>query len=985
MVVNWESVFPTTHGPSPDIAVSLIKKTRTDSGLCVHVEDSKLVDAGTYQCSVYFAPLLEPFCNDPYHQELAELGFPVDSLPFSSTQNAVSCITCSCMDEPDGSQCSHLSAALRKIQSIMTCDLYLELRGFRLARKKRSIARSVQMLTREQYKKKRSCPVSSSFEFSEERQRIMNMMLDPEWKCALETFYGSRWLWKRKWSRMFLEEDTDFGRRALSIARKAWELKQVIPYINHGKVVWYPIVDNWSCFWNWYDDPKEDTNGCIYPPRHLAREKASEVLTPIMTATWKAYAASTVGAHDLLSTLFRLPLDNRVNKLAFCLEPWLHPLRQRIVSIPGEGFLIRRPTRFWLLCIVAKMLKASLVQRGRGFLITADALALAKFGLTAEEPFRAVVCVEIDEAPKSDRGNDVNFTRGNTITTRDRVRDALTQTRTIPSPDRAMSARIKNASYSWKVACGKKLLSLQEFQTLVSKNKWIGGLKSSKDILKKTAVLPKHLSRFELIRASLVPGEVFVGDRLKDLFVRMTDYKPATPPTALTCTLRSYQMDGYAWAMNLLRNGFGALLADEMGLGKTIQAIAVMVGLSAIHPDSAPILCCCPASLMGNWQSELARFAPQFRVARLHGTDTDVPATPNTVILTTYATLASRIDAVQTRNFLMLCLDEVQNIKNHRTKAFKAVARLRSDHRLVLTGTPVENSTIDLWSIADIILPGYLGSIAYFRKHLQDDPVALQRLLRPFMLRRTKAVVTNLLDKVITTVPLVLTPLQKRLYVQETERSLASIESSDSIQKKGRVLALLTRLKQISNHPQMVGEGGENDSTKMNYLFKTVRGLDQTDKMLIFTQYVAMARIIREQLCTFGQVCYIDGGMPPHKRTEAVERFQTDERCRFFVISLRAGGVGLNLTRANIVVMYDLWWNPAVESQAIDRAHRIGQTNQVTVLRLCCAGTIEQRIDSILERKRAISDACMQHQNTMSWLTTMTREQLAGLVSLDDS
>ncbi|MER6912837.1 DEAD/DEAH box helicase [Streptomyces sp. NPDC000594] len=526
---------------------------------------------------------------------------------------------------------------------------------------------------------------------------------------------------------------------------------------------------------------------------------------------------------------------------------------------------------------------------------------------------------------------------------------------------------------------------------------------------------------------------------------------PMAPPAGLATTLRDYQARGLAWLDLMTSLGLGGCLADDMGLGKTVTVIALH--LHRARPE--PTLVVCPASLLGNWQREIARFAPGVPVRRFHGADRSLPgdpiptddtATDNTdntdnadttdtdevgtggsggFVLTTYGTLRGRAERLAGQRWGMVIADEAQHVKNPRSATARALRAVPAPARVALTGTPVENNLSELWALLDWTTPGLLGPLKTFRaRHaraveLGEDPEAaerLARLVRPFLLRRRKSdpgIVPELPPKTESDHPVPLTREQAVLYEAVVREAMATIEGAAGMARRGLVMKLLTDLKQICNHPaQFLKEqpprerasgrprtrsgsatapasavprapgpriaGRSGKLALLDELLTTI--LAEDGSVLVFTQYVTMARLLVRHLTTRGIPCQLlHGGTPVAERERMVDRFQSGG-VPVFVLSLKAAGTGLNLTRAGHVVHYDRWWNPAVEEQATDRAYRIGQTRPVQVHRLITEGTVEDRIAGLLAAKKALADAVLGGGETA--LTELTDRELADLVSL---
>jgi len=463
-------------------------------------------------------------------------------------------------------------------------------------------------------------------------------------------------------------------------------------------------------------------------------------------------------------------------------------------------------------------------------------------------------------------------------------------------------------------------------------------------------------------------------------------------PPALAATLRDYQLRGLRWLARMTALGLGCCLADDMGLGKTITVIALHLHRAA----GGPTLVVCPASLLGNWEREIRRFAPGVPVRRFHGSARDLSGVDG-FVLTTYGTM--RLDATELAAvpWDLVVADEAQHVKNARSATAKALRTIKSGVRVALTGTPVENTLSELWAILDWAAPGLLGSLPAFRRRWakpieadKDEEAARRfaRLLRPFLLRRSKSdpgIAPELPAKTETDQLVPLTREQAGLYEAAVREAMAEIAESDGMARRGKIVKLLTSLKQICNHPaqylkqpdaRLTARSGK--LTLLDELLDTIVAEDHA--VLVFTQYVAMARLLSRHLADRGLSSQLlHGGTPVARREDMVRRFQ-DGEVPIFLISLKAGGTGLNLTRADHVVHYDRWWNPAVEDQATDRAYRIGQTRPVQVHRLMTEGTIEDRIAVLLAAKRALADAVLAGGEAA--LTELTDAELSDLVEL---
>ncbi|MCP3767449.1 MULTISPECIES: DEAD/DEAH box helicase [unclassified Streptomyces] len=473
--------------------------------------------------------------------------------------------------------------------------------------------------------------------------------------------------------------------------------------------------------------------------------------------------------------------------------------------------------------------------------------------------------------------------------------------------------------------------------------------------------------------------------------------RPADPPPGLDATLRDYQLRGLAWLDLMTSLGLGGCLADDMGLGKTITLIALHLKRNRAEPT----LVICPASLLGNWQREITRFAPGVPVRRFHGPDRALEDLAGGFVLTTYGTMRSAAPTLAAQRWGMVVADEAQHVKNPHSATAKALRTLPAPARVALTGTPVENNLSELWALLDWTTPGLLGPLTSFRaRHAraveagEDDEAVerLSRLVRPFLLRRKKSdpgIVPELPPKTETDHPVPLTREQAALYEAVVRESMLAIETAQGMGRRGLVLKLLTALKQICDHPALYlkDEHARPDgrlaarSGKLALLDELLDTLLAEDgSALVFTQYVGMARLITAHLTERAvPVDLLHGGTPVPERERMVDRFQSGAT-PVLVLSLKAAGTGLNLTRAGHVVHFDRWWNPAVEEQATDRAYRIGQTQPVQVHRLIAEGTVEDRIAEMLEAKRALADAILGSGE--SALTELTDRELSDLVSL---
>ncbi|WP_181791081.1 DEAD/DEAH box helicase, partial [Streptomyces phytophilus] len=502
-----------------------------------------------------------------------------------------------------------------------------------------------------------------------------------------------------------------------------------------------------------------------------------------------------------------------------------------------------------------------------------------------------------------------------------------------------------------------------------------------------------------------VPGgrvEVAASGWLDTLRKRIADpeeeSEPAAPPAALAATLRDYQLRGLGWLRRMTSLGLGGCLADDMGLGKTITLISLHLDRQEHDETAGPTLVVCPASLLGNWQREIERFAPGTPVRRFHGGGRSLEELADgEFVLTTYGTMRLDAERLAAAGWSLVVADEAQHVKNPFSATARALRTVPSKARVALTGTPVENNLSELWAILDWTTPGLLGPLRRFRTRYADAAESgadadaaerLARLVRPFLLRRRKSdpgIAPELPRKTETDRAVALTAEQAGLYEAVVRETLAAIAEADAMARRGLILKLMTALKQICNHPaQYLKEDSPRipgRSGKLELLDELLEVILAEDgSALVFTQYVQMARLLQAHLAARGVPAQLlHGGTPVPAREELVRRFQ-DGEVPVFLLSLKAAGTGLNLTRAGHVVHYDRWWNPAVEAQATDRAYRIGQTQPVQVHRLIAEGTIEDRIAQMLQHKQGLADAVLGGGEAA--ITELSDGQLAELVRL---
>ncbi|MBU8908361.1 DEAD/DEAH box helicase [Desertibacillus haloalkaliphilus] len=590
--------------------------------------------------------------------------------------------------------------------------------------------------------------------------------------------------------------------------------------------------------------------------------------------------------------------------------------------------------------------------------------------------------------------------------------------------------------FDYTVSIGDAKLSEQEFDTLVHtkqpivniRGKWVVWDPTQAEKLKDTLEQQKseaitHFDAWQLQLADedvqldeelTVDVDIHWDEKLQKLLeeVRSKKIPLTTPPETLTGTLRPYQQEGYSWLLHMRKLGFGACLADDMGLGKSIQTIAYLVKVletqqleGAVH---LPFLLICPTSLIGNWTNELEQFAPHLRIYVHHGanrageTELRNLVEDYDLIITSYALAVRDEDVWATITWNGLLLDEAQQIKNIETKQRRSIKKINAYHRIALTGTPIENRLKELWSIIDFLNHRYLNSYQHFQQTFikeiegrnQNDQrlKQLQQLISPFLLRRSKSdqhLNLQLPSKQEQTHRVGLTLEQASLYQAVVNDLLEKVDTVSEMERRALILSSLTKLKQICNHPvHFLKDGGrlEHRSEKWDLLEELVTQItDNDEKTLIFTQYKEMGELIQKGLSNkLGfPVPFLHGSIQRNKREEMIKRFKQDQAISTFILSLKAGGVGLNLTAANHVIHYDRWWNPAVENQATDRAYRIGQTQNVTVHKMVTSGTLEEKIDRMIERKQQLSDQILLSSENQ--LTELSNDDLKSLLELRKS
>ena len=494
---------------------------------------------------------------------------------------------------------------------------------------------------------------------------------------------------------------------------------------------------------------------------------------------------------------------------------------------------------------------------------------------------------------------------------------------------------------------------------------------------------------------------------LKDLMDRLTgraEFGMISQPDGFVGKLRPYQKRGFSWLAFLRKWGLGACMADDMGLGKTIQSLA-LIQREHKEGERRPVLVVCPTTVVNNWLKEAGVFTPGLEVMVHHGSDRRKKdgfidaAKKYAIVISSYGLLHRDIDFLKKIKWAGVILDEAQNIKNPETKKSRAARSLKSDYRIALTGTPVENHVGDLWALMEFLNPGLLGSQTYFKNTFykpiqlyrkEDAAVRLKSVTGPFILRRMKTdkkIISDLPEKMEMKDYCNLTREQASLYRAVVDDMKKQIEEAEGINRKGLVLSTIMKLKQVCNHPVQFAKDNSSIRGRSGKLQRLEEMLEQTlelkERTLVFTQFAHMGKILQKYLQDYfaQEVFLLSGSLSKKNRDRMIDCFQNDEKAPYiFILSLKAGGTGLNLTRANNVIQYDRWWNPAVENQATDRAFRIGQKKNVVVHKFIVAGTLEERIDDMIEQKSGIADKVIGTGE--KWLTELSNEDFYEMIRL---
>lgn len=595
----------------------------------------------------------------------------------------------------------------------------------------------------------------------------------------------------------------------------------------------------------------------------------------------------------------------------------------------------------------------------------------------------------------------------------------------LSSPQLSLGAKLKagekqNISYfnleemlifSWEVALGDLKLTRKEFLQLVKSAAGVVKFKEHYLLLQPEEVarivkklnqpLPK-LSSAEIMQASIT-GEatniLFHSDnKLRKIIDKLTRFKLVKLPKSLKAVLRPYQKRGFQWLYSNADKGLGSCLADDMGLGKTIQAIALILKLKEEKKLEHPALVICPTTLVGNWLKECNKFAPSLKALRYHGPERRLITAHADLVITTYGLLRREVEKFKKRKWNLIIIDEAQNIKNADSKQTKAVKALKASGSIALSGTPVENHLSELWSIFDYLNPGYLETRQNFARRFampiekyrnQRKIALLQKATAPFIMRRMKtdrSIIQDLPDKIVKNEYCYLSKEQTAIYQRVVDTNIQEISNSEGIARRGLVFKLMTSLKQICNHPVHYTKKGtvikEHSGKAKMAIFLLEKIISAREKVLLFTQYKEMGNLLVQLIHTELQIAplFFHGSLTRKKREMMIEDFQNGNVSPIMIISLKAGGTGLNLTAATNVIHYDLWWNPAVEAQATDRTYRIGQSRKVVVHRLITIGTFEEKIDEMISAKKELAELTVSTGE--KWLSELSNQELKEIFKL---
>ncbi len=568
--------------------------------------------------------------------------------------------------------------------------------------------------------------------------------------------------------------------------------------------------------------------------------------------------------------------------------------------------------------------------------------------------------------------------------------------------------------FEWQVAIGDKTIPVSEFKKLVDGTSGVVKIKGEYVLIDQKEVatmlanldVGRSLSHAELLQSALTEeyqeAKISLSDNAQQLINELLQCDRIAIPAELNATLRPYQERGYQWLYNNSKVGFGSIIADDMGLGKTLQVIALLLKFkNEGRFKKKKALVVVPTTLITNWQKEIERFAPQLLPHIYHGTKREFETDECDLVITSYGMLRSDASKFHKVSWELVVIDEAQNIKNPATEQTKAVKKLNTDVKIAMSGTPVENRLTEYWSLFDFVNKGYLGSAKYFRNEFaspiendnnEQQLVRFKKITEPFILRRLKtdkSIISDLPEKIEHNCFVELAKEQTALYQNVVDSMMEVLENAEegSIERKGLVLKMMTALKQVCNHPSQFLKKEDDRielSGKTQMLIQLLRSIYENDeKVLIFTQYKEMGEILVRILddVFHNKPLFLHGGVSRQKRDEMVEVFQTKKHKKIFILSIKAGGTGLNLTAANHVIHYDLWWNPAVEAQATDRAFRIGQQKNVLVHRMISKGTFEEKINEMLLAKKHLADLTVSAGE--QWIGDLSNAELKELIRIN--
>jgi SNF2 family DNA or RNA helicase len=568
-------------------------------------------------------------------------------------------------------------------------------------------------------------------------------------------------------------------------------------------------------------------------------------------------------------------------------------------------------------------------------------------------------------------------------------------------------------SFDWQVAIGETIISPDEFNRLMKnasklfrfKENYIYVNESDLEKLHKAFTSDKPLNAFKLLQTALAEeyegAPVLLTEEVRDLIRELTSGEDIPLPQGLNAQLRPYQQRGFSWMYRNSRIGFGSIIADDMGLGKTLQVISILLKFKEENTidKKRKALVVVPTGLLTNWQAEIDKFAPSLSAHIFHGQQRDLQQFDADIMLTTYGVLRSDFESLKKHKWQVMIIDEAQNIKNHDTAQAKAVKSIPAGIRIAMSGTPVENRLTEFWSIMDYANKGYLGTVKTFKDDFanpiqifNDERVTdkFRKITAPFMMRRMKTdktIISDLPDKIEQNQFAQLSKQQAALYQKTMEAAMKEIEGIGDdndpqtlFKRQGLVLQMILALKQICNHPTQFLKNGQFEASlsgKTELLFELLDSImDSGEKVLVFTQFAEMGSLLERFITErFGEKpMFYQGGCSVKQREEMVHRFQHNRADKIFLLSLKAAGTGLNLTAASHVIHYDLWWNPAVENQATDRAYRIGQKNNVMVHRMICKNTFEERIDEMIQKKKHLAE--MTVATGENWIGKLSNREL---------